>query len=748
MVRRSSLTAPLPDALLSTVTIQEAFTQALQHHQAGRLMDAEGLYRQILAAQPDHAEAMHYLGVIAYQVGRCDLAIEWIRQALVFHPDNPAAHSNLGEAYRKMGRIDEAIASFNRALQLKPDYADAVFNLGNALKDCGQLDEALAAYRRGLEIKPDYAGGHNNLGNAFKEQGDLDKALAAYRQALHFNPNLPEAHNNLGTALAAQERFDEAIAAYRRALQCRPDYPEAHNNLGTALAECGRFDEAVAACTRALELKPDYAEAHYNLGTAQRARGRLDEAVLAFRRALQFRPDLPDVHNNLGLTLSEQGQFDEALVAYRRALELKPDQAGVHSNLVYTLHFHPAQDERMIAEEQQRWNQRFSAPLKPVIAPHAIDPNPACRLKIGYVSPDFHSHAVSFFLVPLLEHHDREQYEIYCYAGGRLSDAVTERLRNSADVWREVRALSDAQFAERVRADGIDILVDLAMHTAGNRLPAFARRPAPVQVSWLAYPGSTGMDAIDYRLTDAQIDPVDQDDPGPGGQAVRLPDSWCCYAPIAEFPPVGPLPAAQKGTVTFGSLNQFRKIHDGVLHCWAGILAAVPGSRLLMVCPEGPTRDRTRALFAKHGIAPERVEFVATCPWPDYTRLFERIDIALDSYPCNGMTTTCHALWMGVPVVTRTGTSAISRAGASLLHTVGLSEWVAQNEEEYLRIATRWANDLPHLAELRKTLRSRMQASPSMDAPRFARHVEAAYRTMWQKWCKVSPAQNAPQPTS
>jgi len=432
--------------------------------------------------------------------------------------------------------------------------------------------------------------------------------------------------------------------------------------------------------------------------------------------------------------------LEEAVTSYLRAVELQPEHAGMHSNLVYMLHYHPAQDDSMIAQEQQRWNRQFSDPLKPFIRPHTNDRHPGRRLRVGYVSPLFWSNAITFFLAPLLEAHDHRSYEIYCYAGIKRRDAITERMRKSADVWREVRTLSHAQLAECVRDDGIDILVDLSMHTADNRLPAFARQPAPVQVSWLAYPGSTGIEAIDYRLTDAHIDPAGQEEHGPGGQAVRLPDCWCCYEPIEAFPLVGPLPAAQKKIVTFGSLNQFWKTHEGLLHCWARLLEAVPESQLLMICPEGQLRERVHGLFAAHGVVRERVELVAPCPWPDYVRLFERVDLALDPFPCTGMTTTCHALWMGVPVITRAGRQAVSRASLSLLHTIGLPEWVAQSEEDYIRIAAEWAADLPRLAELRGTLRSRMQASPLMDAPRFARNLEAAYRTMWQRWCAGKPS--------
>ena len=356
-------------------------------------------------------------------------------------------------------------------------------------------------------------------------------------------------------------------------------------------------------------------------------------------------------------------------------------------------------------------------------------------MRIGYVSPDFRAHAVAFFLTPLLEAHENAQCEIFCYSDVRRADGLTQRMQRAAGHWRDVRLLSHAQLAERVRHDGIDVLVDLAMHTAHNRLQTFARKPAPVQVSWLAYAGSAGLEAIDWRLTDANIDPVGGGGDGPGGAAFRLPDSWCCYAPVQELPGVSPLPAERTGAVTFGSLNQFCKINPPQMRCWIEILRAVPDARLIMICPAGQVREQVRAFFSENGISAERVELIASGTWPDYTRLFSRIDLALDSHPYNGMTTTCHSLWMGVPVVTRTGKTSRSRTGASLLRTVGLPEFVAADEADYIGRATQWARDLPRLAELRRTLRSRMGASPLMDAPHFARQVESAYRTMWRRWC-------------
>ena len=688
------------------MTIQQAFDAALQRHQAGRLAEADAIYRQILVAQPDHANALHLLGVIAHQSGHHELAVEWIRQAISLDPNNPDAHSNLGQVYRAIGRLDEAIAAYRRALQAKPDFPEILNNLGVALTAQGRLEEAMTAYGRALQVRPDFVEAHNNLGNALREGGQLD----------------------------------EAIAAYRRALLIKPDFPEIHNHLGCALRERGQLDEAIAACRRALELKPDCPQAHNNLGAALADQGQYDEAIATHRRALDLKADLPEVHNNLGVELAGLGQLDEAIAAFRRALEFKPEDASAHSNLVFTLYSHPGHDRRTIAEERRRWNRQFSDPLKRFILPHTNDRVPGRRLRVGYVSPDFRDHVLGRNLMPLLERHDRQRFEILCYSGVAIPDKLTDEFRQHAGQWRNTVGVGDEALAEMIRRDGVDILVDLAQHSGGNRLPLFARKPAPVQVSFGGYPESTGLEAIEYRISDRYLEEGFTNGELGSKERVHLIDSFWCYDPRGVEVEVNGLPAAEGGRLTFGCLSNPCKVNERVLGLWARVLAKVTDSCLVMRSPEGSHRQRTLEALEREGVKDRRVQFVKSCPRREYLELYHRLDIVLDTFPYNGHTTSLDALWMGVPVVSLAGDTRVSRAGRSQLTNLGLSELVARSESEYVTIAESLSRNLPRLAELRSTLRDRMENSVLMDAPRFSRSVEAAYRSMWERWRQRSDA--------
>jgi len=649
---------------MTQLTLQQMFELAGQHRRGGRAAEAEALYRQILAQQPQHADAMHLRGITLFQLGRAGEALELIRQAVA----------------------------------LNPGRSDYLHNLGLVSAALGKADEAIAAYRQALAARPDFPEACSSLANALRAKGDLDGAAEMFR----------------------------------RAATLRPQDPEAHNGLGCALMDQGRSEEAAAAFRAALALKPDHAQALYNLGNAMVALGRLDEAVESFRAATILRPDDADAHNNLGMALKEIAQLDQSLASFERGLAVSPNQQSIDSNRVYTLYFHPRYDAGAILKENLLWNQRHAADLAGQIQPHRNDRSPQRRLRIGYVSHDFFNHCQSFFTFPLLGHHDHGLFEVFCYASVARPDEFTQHLRGFAGVWRDCLGKSDADVAQMIRDDQIDVLVDLTMHMAHGRLLVSARKPAPVQVAWLAYPGTTGLSAIDYRLTDPYLDP-------PGSDAyyseksIRLPETFWCYDPLTRQPTVNELPALQNRCVTFGCLNNFCKINPPLLQLWARVLSAVPDSKLLLLVPQGSSR---RWVLQTLGIDPLRVDFVPYQTRRMYLQTYHRIDLGLDTFPYNGHTSSLDSLWMGVPVVSLCGQTAVSRAGLSQTSNLGVAQdWVAQTPDEFVQLAAKWAHDLPRLAQLRSTLRPRMQQSPLMDAARFTRNMEAAYRQLWKQWC-------------
>jgi predicted O-linked N-acetylglucosamine transferase (SPINDLY family) len=738
-------------------------------HQAGRSDLAIPYIQQAIQLQPAFPEAYNNLGIVQMALGKPAEAAASFRHALILKPGLADGHNNLGLALRDMEKHAEAAASFQQAVRLKPDHAEAYFNLGTALAAQEKLAEAVVSYKQALRLRPDYAEAHNNLGNALKAQGKLDEAIASYRQslraqpgnaqphynlgvalasqgnleeavasyqqALRLNPNLVQIYNNLGNALTEQGKLEEAIASYREALRRWPDFADAYHNLAKVLIDQGKNEEAIVSCRQALRLQPDFADAYHNLGNALKNQGKFDESIASYRQALRLQPGHAEAQSNLGNVLKSQGQLDATIAAFRQALAMKPDSAAIHSNLVFILNYHPDFDSAALYREARQWNDRHAEPLAKFHTPHGNASDPERRLRIGYVSPDLCDHALAYELIPLLANHDHRQVEVYCYAEVARADDMTQRFRACADTWRSTVGMSDEQFAGMVRQDGIDILVDLALHTGNNRLLVFARKPAPVQVSWLGYPGTTGMTAIDYRLTDPYLDPPGQDVSCYSEQTIHLPETFLCYDPLLEDMPVEDAPALANGMITFGFLGNFCKVNDGVLRLWAKVLAAVPRSRLLLLAPEGSPREHVLATLGREGIAAARVEFAGRQSRERYMRMYNRIDIGLDLLPYNGHATSLDAFWMGVPTVTLVGRTIVGRAGLSVVSNLGLPELAGQTPEEYVAIAAGLAADIPRLQELRAGLRDRLRASPLMDGPRFARNMEQIYRQLWCSFC-------------
>jgi predicted O-linked N-acetylglucosamine transferase (SPINDLY family) len=689
---------------MSAGPIDQALTLALQHHKAGRLHEAEQLYRQILGRQPEHFDAIQLLGAIAVQVGR--------------HAD--------------------AVAFLRRGIALRPDVAETYGNLGAALKAQGQIDEAIIAYRQAIAINPNLPRTHHDLGIALASKGLMDDAVSAIEQAIALQPNYAQAHYDLGNVLKDQGRLDKAIAAYRQAIAVSPTYAPAHNNLANVLHEAGRLDEAIASHLHAITLRPQHAQAFSNLGVTYASKGLLDEAIAAHRQSIALKPDNADAHNNLGNSLKDKGLLDEAIAAYRHAMTLAPHNATFGSNLIFALLAHPASEANAIADEHDRWNRHHARPLKQFLRPHPNNRDPDRTLRIGYVSPDFRDHPVGRFLLPLLSAHNPHLVQIYCYANLKVHDSITAELKSHAHAWRDIAGQSDDHAARMIRDDKIDILVDLAMHTSGNRLLVFARKPAPVQVTYLAYAGGTALDSIDYRLTDRYLDPDPLDDRYYRETSLQLAGTYWCYHPSLDTEPVTNLPALLAGKITFGCLNNFAKASPSALDTWAHLLNMVPQSRLILATHSENQPNSLFQFMADRGIAPDRLTTTGRVSRQEYFNLYHRIDIALDPFPCAGATTTCDALWMGVPVVTLAGSTPIRRAGVSILSNAGLTELIANSPAHYIRIAADLAGNLPRLVDLRSTLRQRIQQSPLMDASTFARDVEAAFRHMWRNWCETS----------
>jgi len=725
---------------MTQLTIEQAYDQAILHHQAGRLKEAEHIYRQILAHQPQHAGAVQHLGVIANQVGELDAAVDWIRRAIAIQPNYPQAYCNLGLALGRRGQLDEGIAALRQAILLDANYPEAHITLGAFLRDKGEFDESIAISRKVIAINPNLPEPHNNLGNALRAKGQLDEAIAAFHRAIALRPNLAEPHANLGTALRDKGELDQAIAAYRQALAIRPNSAQFLTFLGVALRDQKQLDESIAAHRQAIALKPDYADSYNHLGFALRDKGQLDEAIAAFHQAIALRPNFPEAHVHLGNALKDAGRLDEAIAAYRRGSALDPNYADAESNLILALHYHPDYHAPAIAGGQRRCNRQYAEPLGQFIRPHSNDRSPDRRLRIGYVSPDFKDHPAGRNLLPLFQHHDRRLFEIFAYAQVYRPDAITRQFQQRADGWRKIFGLTDEEVATQIRQDRIDILVDLALHTGGNRLLAFARKPSPVQVTYLGYCGSTGLDAIDYRVSDPHIDPPGSDESHYTEKTIRLPKTYWCYQPgVDPTPDVCPSPAITNGFVTFGCQNNYCKITAPVWTAWTAILRALPNSKILIYSPRGSHRETARKILADSGVDSNRLLFSESRQL-EYFQRYNQIDIALDPFPFGGGTTTCDALWMGVPVITLWGKTAVGRGGGSILSNLGLERLIAPSPEKYVQIAVDLASDLDQMKSLRQNMRARMLASPLMDAESFTRDMESAYRQMWRNWCESPSA--------
>ena len=677
--------------------------------------------------------------------GRFDDAEAACRRGLDTAGDTAHLHHVLGLAQHGQGRLDDALRSLERAVALG-GTAGQFNDLGNILQLCGRMEEATAQYRQALLRDPGFVDAHYNLGKASEELERMDDAVGHYSRAVDCGPTYFDAHYNLGCCLKSLGRLDDAAGAYRRAIALQPSSAKALNNLGNVLQDLEQIDEAIDCYRRALEIDARYADALSNLGGALKMQYALDDAAECFRKAIEIDPDHRQAHSNLASVWKERGDLDRAMAGYRRALAIDPGFAECHTNLIFTMDSNPDCDVEELQAERKRWDSAHARLLDPGTVAFANDRDPARALRVGYVSPDFRRHSAAYSFGPVVLGHDSSAVEVICYSDVKNPDDMTERFRAAAAEWRDVRGLSDEALASQVREDRIDILVDLPGHTADHRLLTFARRAAPVQVSGWGSATGTGLQAMDYLMSDTVVVPPDEA-PLYAEDIVYLP-CYMAFLPPEDAPPVSDTPARSAGSVRFGCFNRLEKVTDECLRVWARILHEVADSRLVMKTKQlddEATRDRIRGTLAGFDVAADRVELLGGSPREAHLASHAEIDLILDPFPHGGGISSLEALWMGVPVVALHGRTVTGRVGASILRTIGLPEFIAGDPDGYVDIAVAAVADLDRLNAVRHGLRDRLAASPIADRALYMRAVEDAYRRMWRDWCGAAdgPARGA-----
>lgn len=701
----------------------------------GQLDAAVASYRRSLELKRDYAEAHNNLGVALMDMKKWEEAAASYRQAIKFKPDFAGAHYNLGIYLKELGQYEAAVASYRRALELGHNYPGAYNNLGIALKELGQHEAAIASYRQALTLKPDFAEAYNNLGVALMDLGQHQNALACYSKAIELEPDFADAYNNMGVALKETGQPDLAIKSCRLALEIKPDFAAALNNLGNALQDLGQFEDAKASYSQAVKFKPDYAEAYNNLGVVLKETGQLELAEANCRRALELKPDYAEAFNNLGNALEGPEQLMDALESYRLALKYNPDLIQARSNILFILNY-AADYSSSYLEEAREYGRTLAEKAEKRFTTWGSVDEPK-RLKVGVVSGDLCKHPVGYFLESVLAKLDNTRIELIAYPTSPKTDELTGRIKPRFSSWKPLFGLSDEAAACLIHDDGVHVLMDLSGHTGHNRLPVFAWKPAPVQVTWLGYLNSTGLQTMDYILADPWALP-----PGEESQFTEtpwhLPETYICFSEPEVDVEVVSLPAMKNGFVTFGCFNNLRKLNDRVIACWAQVLLAVPESKLYlktMALGSPEVRESLANRFADYGIGAERLQMEGAFPSrEEHFRAYQRVDIALDPFPYPGITTTVEGLWMGVPSIALRGDRFLSHQGETILHNVGLSGWIAENEGEYVAKAVAFSSDLEQLSLLRAKLRKQTVDSPLLDAKRFSGNLEDALWGMWQKW--------------
>ncbi|KAM0939792.1 putative protein O-GlcNAc transferase [Dioscorea sansibarensis] len=722
----------------------------------GRLSEAAQSYEKALKADPSFKPAAECLAIVLTDLGtslkltgKTEEGIQKYCEAIKVDSHYAPAYYNLGVVYSEMMQYDMALGCYEKAALQRPMYAEAYCNMGVIYKNRGDLESAIACYERCLTVSPNFEIAKNNmaialtdLGTKVKLEGDIDQGVAYYKKALYYNWHYADAMYNLGVAYGEMLKFDMAVVFYELALHFNPHCAEACNNLGVIYKDRDNLDKAVECYQMALSIKPNFSQSLNNLGVVYTVQGKMDAAASMIEKAIIANPTYAEAYNNLGVLYRDAGNISLAIEAYERCLHIDPDSRNAGQNRLLAMNYINEGADDKLFEAHREWGRRFMK-LYPQYANWDNTKVKERPLIIGYVSPDYFTHSVSYFIEAPLLYHDYTRYKVVVYSAVVKADAKTHKFRDrvlkKGGLWREIYGIDEKKVACMIRDDKVDILVELTGHTANNRLGMMACRPAPVQATWIGYPNTTGLPTIDYRITDSLADPPNTRQKNVE-ELVRLPECFLCYTPSPEAGPVAPTPALANGFITFGSFNNLAKITPKVLQVWAKILCAVPNSRLVVKCKPfccDSVRQRFLSTLEQLGLEPLRVDLLPLILLNhDHMQAYSLMDISLDTFPYAGTTTTCESLYMGVPCVTMAGVVHAHNVGVSLLTKVGLDRLVAHTEDDYVRLAIQLASDIRALSELRMTLRELMLRSPVCNGAKFVHGLEATYRKLWHRYCE------------
>jgi len=703
----------------------------------GDVKNAEKFYRKAIRLKPNSVPANTKLGIMFHSQNRLAQAESSYRQSLKFDIEQPSVCFNLAIILQEKELLDDAAQFYRKAIEFNPSYAKAYSNLAYIYRKKNRLDDAASNYLKAIEHAPGIAEIHYNFGITLLHQNKLKDAEFQQRRALEIKPGYADAWCSLGMVQFTYGKLEDSIISYKNSLAINSEHEDALNGCAAVFSKLNMFDESIELFNKSLLINPENENTMIGLGIAYQGINNYSMALSTYRKVVMKSPGHVESHIGMASVYMSQGEYEEAIKLYQKAIDIQPEHYTAYSDLLMLLNYCESLSPSYIYDEHVNWATKYS--LNTPKLEYSNIPDPGRKIRIAYISPDLRVHVVTNFFYPILKCHDTNKFEIYCYADVAHEDSWSQLLKAEKTHWTNIYRMSDAELIDQIQADKIDILVDLAGHTKGNRLVALTAKPAPIQMTYLGYPNTTGLSTIDYRLTDEWADPVGESDKYYTENLIRLNNGFLCYSSINKMPNEVTLPALKNGYITFGSFNNLTKITECVVKIWAAILNKLPTSRLVLKNRSFSSQqvyERYLNLFSSHGVEADRVQLCGpTKTYEDHLKAYNQIDIALDTFPYNGTTTTCEALMMSVPVITLAGNMHAGRVGVSLMSQVNLTDYIAQTQEEYIKLALKKANDVEGLGKLRNLLRNQVSTSFLSNGKAFTQDIEEVYRQVWSNWC-------------